>query len=190
MLVVYGIDLHGNKAVRYLKKDIKRRKRESKENSNYAIYQANQKLKEMKGRRIVEAELQRIGEEIRAISGVQQSAYAGHYTVASTPTSGAVASGGVKMGFVDTDMQGTVESVSNIETVDNTYNDVGLDLRGYSLRQLQSRREEYKRIGGDDPTCPACNITFPRKTWQDVFCSPNHRMEFNNQVRRLKRSAS
>jgi hypothetical protein len=72
-------------------------------------------------------------------------------------------------------------------SVDSSKHNI-LDMEGLTVEQLQARREEYKRAGGDNPTCPACNKPFARKTWQDVFCSPEHRDKFNNQIRQLKRA--
>ena len=67
-----------------------------------------------------------------------------------------------------------------------------LDLEGYSLQQLNDRRAACVNKGMDsnNPTCPACSTSFARISRQDVFCHPDHRREFNNQIRRLKRGAS
>ena len=67
-----------------------------------------------------------------------------------------------------------------------------LDLDGYSLQELNDRRAKCANtsMGSNTPTCPACSTSFPRISRQDVFCHPDHRREFNNQIRRLKRGAS
>lgn len=191
LLPEYGIDLHKNKAVKYLKKDIKRKKKESKERGDYAIYQAEQRLKEMQSNKVIRSKLQRINDDIRKMAGGQQPAGAyGHSPISgSSSTVEPVASSAFKMGFVDTDGQGdAVQPMPLIEPVHNENIEMGLVLEGYSLAQLQARRADYKRAGGDMPTCPACNLPFPRQTWQDVFCLPEHRMAFNNQIRRLRRA--
>jgi hypothetical protein len=63
-----------------------------------------------------------------------------------------------------------------------------LDLEGHSLQALETRRESVD-MSSDNPVCPACSASFPRLNRQDVFCHPDHRREFNNQIRRLRRDA-
>jgi hypothetical protein len=190
MLSQYGIDLHRNKAIRYLKKDFKRKKQEHKENSQYAIYQAEQTLKKMQRTKVARSELQRLHESIRTMTPTPQPAYAHQQTAATVPPAEPVASSGFTMGFVDTNTHEERDAIPPAPPVNPSMGaiEVGLDLGGYSLEQLQTRREDYKRIGGDTPLCPACNLPFVRQTWQDVFCNEPHRVQFNNQLRRLKRA--
>jgi hypothetical protein len=61
-----------------------------------------------------------------------------------------------------------------------------LDLEGHSLDVLKARRASVGR-GSQMPVCPACSTGFTRISRQDVFCHPDHRREFNNQIRRLGR---
>jgi hypothetical protein len=61
-----------------------------------------------------------------------------------------------------------------------------LDLEGHSLDVLKARRASVDR-GSQMPVCPACSTGFTRVSRQDVFCHPDHRREFNNQIRRLGR---
>jgi hypothetical protein len=61
-----------------------------------------------------------------------------------------------------------------------------LNMDGCTLGQLQSRRDSSD-ANSNSPVCPACNHSFPRLSRQDVFCHPDHRREFNNQKRRLRR---
>ena len=64
-----------------------------------------------------------------------------------------------------------------------------LDLEGHTLEALDNRRKENLALKSDNPICPACNTAFDRVSKQDVYCCPAHRTEFNNQIRRLRRSA-
>lgn len=61
-----------------------------------------------------------------------------------------------------------------------------LDLEGHSLGELQARRAGVD-MSSQMPICPACSTGFQRISRQDVFCHPDHRREFNNQIRRLGR---
>jgi hypothetical protein len=63
-----------------------------------------------------------------------------------------------------------------------------LDLEGYTLEELRNRRDNVD-MSSDNPICPACNNSFSRISPQDVFCHPDHRQEFNNQLRRLRRAS-
>ena len=63
-----------------------------------------------------------------------------------------------------------------------------LDLEGYTLEQLKNRRDNVN-MSSENPTCPACMHSYPRLSRNDVFCHPDHRREFNNQIRRLRRAS-
>jgi hypothetical protein len=63
-----------------------------------------------------------------------------------------------------------------------------LDLEGHSLEALKARRASVD-MRSQTPICPACAAGFQRISRQDVFCHPDHRREFNNQIRRLGREA-
>ncbi len=63
-----------------------------------------------------------------------------------------------------------------------------LDLEGYTLEELKNRRDNVD-MSSNNPICPACSTAFPRISNQDVFCHPDHRQEFNNQIRRLRRAS-
>ena len=62
-----------------------------------------------------------------------------------------------------------------------------LDLEGYTLEELESRRLNVD-TSTNRPVCPACSTAFDRIHRQDVFCHREHSREFNNQLRRLGRA--
>ncbi len=116
----------------------------------------------------------------------------GGHSGAQAPTNEPIrATSQQKIGFVDTDTPAikhdTPASLPPL-TISNNATSY-LDLEGLTLEQLQQRRDENVRLRAEYPLCPACSVSFQRRTWQDVFCCPEHRAEFNNQVRRLKRAS-
>ncbi len=63
-----------------------------------------------------------------------------------------------------------------------------LDVEGQTLEALNQRRSDADdNKQSNTPVCPACSTAFPRINRQDIFCHPDHRREFNNQIRRLTR---
>ncbi len=196
MLPQYGIDLHRGKEIRYLKKDLKRQKQADDAINKHNLERSKRELQRMQSAKATHGKMQKLQTEIKKLSGQPLNnpvmAYGGN-SVSPSPNNEPIrATSQQKIGFVDTDTpaikQDTPASLPPL-TISNTTSGY-LDLEGLTLEQLQQRRDENVRIRGDFPICPACSVSFQRRTWQDVFCCPEHRMEFNNQIRRLKRAIS
>ena len=194
----YGIDLHRGREINYLKKDLKRQKQADDAINQHNLERSKRELQRMQSAKATQSKLQTLQGEIRKLSGQPVNnpvtAYGGHSGISGSIHEPIKATHKQKIGFVDTDSkaeapdikQDTLASLPPL-TINSTATGY-LDLEGLTLEQLLARRDENVRIRGDFPICPACSVSFQRRTWQDVFCCPEHRAEFNNQVRRLKRA--
>ena len=88
----------------------------------------------------------------------------------------------------NTEQSGSGSGDSNSSTGGQYVIAGSLDLEGHTLERLTGRRTSVDR-NSDNPVCPACMHSFPRLSRNDVFCHPDHRREFNNQIRRLRRAS-
>ncbi len=198
ILPQYGIDLHRGKEIKYLKKDLKRQKQADNAINKHNLERSKRELQRMQSAKATQSKMQALQAEIRKLSGQPLNhpamAYGDYPSTPMPPHDQISATSKHKIGFVDTDNK-TEPATKHDQpaslpplTISNTASDY-LDMEGLTLEQLQQRRNENVRMRGDFPICPACSVSFQRRTWQDVFCCPEHRAEFNNQVRRLKRAS-
>jgi hypothetical protein len=190
MLPEYGIDLHKDHEIKYLKQDLKRQKKKNIEISKYNIFKSKQDLELMKNNQANQGKIRKLQDEIQKLSGGQSPAMAYSNNLAPGLNEPITATK-QPIGFVNTDapvIKHDIPASLPPLTINNL--DVsGLDMEGLTLEQLQARRAEYWQAyrSSDNPVCPACNQSFIRRNWQEVFCTADHRNEFNNQIKRLKK---
>lgn len=88
------------------------------------------------------------------------------------------------------DAKETRERIVNIQDRMQANNDEAgeLDLEGYTLEELNQRVKDYKQSAtSSNRTCPACHGDFEPLHYQQYFCTPEHRNQFNKHKRRASR---
>ena len=194
MLPQYGIDLHRGREIKYLKKDLKHQKKADDAINKHNVERSKRELQRMQSAKATQGKMQKLQTEIRKLSGQPLNnpvtAYGGK-SVSPMPTNEPIkAASKQKIGFVDTDSKADVPTIKHNTSaslpplvINNTALGL-LDMEGLTLEQLLYRRDENIKLRADYPHCPACSISFTRRTWQDVYCCPEHNRAFYKQVKR------
>ena len=184
LLAERGIDLNSEHYAEYLTKHIKDRKKTDKKMNEFHIFKAESDLDRAIQAKAVQEKINELQGELDNLYGNEGGSRRSGIGFIDTNN---VLSGGIVNSLGANNINSSI-SMGSTNFQSNANASSSGTMHNYSLSELEEKREIARQNKYDPyPVCPCCDNVFERLSTQQIFLNHQHRNDFNNHIKRLRK---